>query len=200
MKNILKLFVISVIILNSIVMLSQGNKAKYFSKSFIGLSLVQDAKLALIEDDHGNKPFTSDFTLKAMFQGFEGKYGSLAVGGKFRYTDLVDKGYVNYATGYLWRYGVEVQYSFHMGTDRWAFTPLIGFGMMKRATTRPQGSWEFGAELSYRVNNWLGFVAEGVEMERRELKDSFRFNGSLGVKFYINTDYGSKQARNGSRF
>ena len=190
MKTILKLSIITALLLNATCMVSQ---------SFIGLAVYQDAKLALIEDQHGNKPFTPDFTAKLKMQGFEGKYGSTVIAIKYRYTDLVDMGYKDYPTGYLWRYGVEAQYNFHMGTDRWGAAPFVGFGIMKRASTRAQNSWEFGGELTYKITNWFSVGAEGVMMERPEL-GKYVFNGSLGIQFNINTDYGSKQAKKGSRF
>ncbi len=74
---------------------------------------------------------------------------------------------------------------------------------MKRSNRQALGSWEFGAELTYKLTSWFKVGAEGVWMERRELGGVFHFkpNGSLGLQFDIDTDYISKQGKNGgSRF
>jgi hypothetical protein len=194
MKNTLKITVIIILLMNFYCLLGQ---------SVIGLAVYQDPKLAFFEDDYGNTPFTLDISGKFKFQAEERQLGFWSLNGKYRYAELYYDETTNDATGYLTRYGIELQYYFNLNTNQFHFVPTIGYGWMRRSNTMWMRSWEFGGEISYRIGNSpFKLLLEGIYMERPDLPNlGFRFNGSVGLQFDLMfTDYMAKQARKGTRF
>ena len=160
-----------------------------FAQSSVGIAMYQDARLSFGDAKHGNNGFTTDLTAKLKLQGYEKALGHTVYAVKFRYTDLAYFDTYD-PTGFLYRYGMEFQYAFNLGTNRFHFAPLVGYGIMRRQNTYAYRSWEFGGEITFRITDWLKLNAEGVYMQRPDLpKVGFRFNGSIGLQFDINTNY-----------
>ena len=84
------------------------------AQNAVGIAVYQDAKLAFFEDDYGNKPFTTDVTIKLKLQA-----ENFVVSGKFEYADLSQD---------LYRYGAEVGYCFRF--DRIGVMPFVGYGRL----------------------------------------------------------------------
>lgn len=173
-----------------------------YSQSAIGIAVYQDPKLAFFEDDYGNTPFTLDATIKVLLQAEERKLGFWVMAVKFRYSDLNEVYHATYSTGYLSRVGLEVQYKFKVIETKLLISPIIGYGWMRRSNFGVGTSWELGSELSYKIGKTpFSLLAEGVYMERPDLPNlDFRFNGSIGIMYNIDTDYLKKQAKKGTRF
>ena len=153
------------------------------AQNAVGIAVYQDAKLAFFEDDYGNKPFTTDVTIKLKLQA-----ENFVVSGKFEYADLSQD---------LYRYGAEVGYCFRF--DRIGVMPFVGYGRLWRANDYVRSSFEFGNEITFRILPRIKIAYQTVWTQRPELK-TIRFNHNAGLQFDIDTDYKKKQARKGTRF
>lgn len=152
------------------------------AQSTVSFVWLQDTHLAFFNDGKGNIPFTADMTFKIKLKGQGRPLGHTVIAIKYRYTDLAFF-ITNDATGALQRYGAEVQYAFHMNTDKWYFAPLVGFGRLSRTNLEGATSWEFGGEITFDLYNWLSLVSEGIFMERPDLPNKdLGFNGSIGIQ------------------
>lgn len=168
------------------------------AQSAVGLAAYQDPYLAFFKDDHGNSPYTFDMTFKLKMQGYQGAIGYLSINAKYRYSDLRrhDNLIDIESTGYLYRYGAEAQYTFNtIFNSKWEFSPLVGYGLLKRSNTNLFSSWEFGAEVSYHLIKGVKATYEGVWMGRGDLEGQYMYNGSVGLQFDISTDYMGKDER-----
>lgn len=149
------------------------------------LQATQDVKLAFLKDEYGNKPFTPDLHIKALFEGYQAKKSgvAIAVGVKYQYAGL--------CSGDLHRYGVEGQVRIPViwtreGTfgDRPLVNviPVIGYGRIKRSFTSAFDSFEAGLDITWQINNHLGLVWGHYITDRREWQD-VRYNMSAGLRY-----------------
>jgi len=137
MKTLLKLFIGITLLLNTYCLTAQNA---------VGIAVYQDAKLAFFEDDYGNKPFTTDVTVKLKLQA-----ENFVVSGKFEYADLSQD---------LYRYGAEVGYCFRF--DRIGVMPFVGYGRLWRANDYVRSSFEFGNEITFRILPRIKIVYQTV--------------------------------------
>jgi hypothetical protein len=168
------------------------NVAKVSAQDAIEVSVYQDAKLALIEDGHSNKPFTPDLQFKLSLQGNDSYTGFLQVGVKYEWADLYGGDYS--------RFGVEAGYAFHTYILKIDVAPMVGYGYAYRFGGR-YDNFEFSAEIDLPITKNLSVGYLFTISQRKELKDApWRYNGAVGLKYKFSTDYGSRQAQKGSRF
>jgi hypothetical protein len=158
------------------------------SVSFI---ITQDVKLAFLEDDHGNKPFTSDFRITMLWKGLQTDYGNLEVRTGFEYADLAPVKYTRYSAG--------IGYSFNWMslplTDyKYAMAPFINYGVIVRKdNSAAPASFEFGFDLKFPVNDWLKIVCTQQWTDRNEIGkrlNSFKslkdnFNWGMGAEIIV---------------
>lgn len=159
----------------------------------IGLSIYQDAKLAVTTDDHGNTPFTPDLKFKLKLEGYPTKTGNTIAILVFEYADLYG--------GEFYRYGSEIGYRFNTIAENITVTPTIGYGMIGRSYQGFLPSWEFSTEATYKITNNLTFNTLATYMQRSDLPNNkLGFNFYIGFGYEISTDYLKKQAEKGTRF
>jgi len=169
-----------------------------YSQSAIGISIYQDNKLAFLEDNHGNKPFTLDLTVKIKLQAEERNIGHWLVSPKFEFAELYG--------GKFYRYGSEVGYCFTnlpvpFTNIKYALTPYIGGGYIIRYGMGQGLSFETGLELTFKITDWLKLNSQVLWTERTDLPNhKFGFSAATGLQFDITTDYGKKQAVKGTKF
>lgn len=158
-------------------------------QSFLYVQLTQDFKLAFLEDDYSNTPFTLDVSGKFGFMGFEGDIGHVKVGFKYEYADLYG--------GVYERYGTEAGYSFTrlpipFTKFKYRVTPMIGFGLTSREFKNPDytvgGLWSYegSIEFGFRLNNSFDFILLCTYATRPDLEDKFgtpNFSGGFQYNF-----------------
>ena len=133
-----KLIIILVILLFTISAYSQD----------VTISLSQDIKMATIEDDYGNKPFTTDVYVKAKWMELDVYYATLG----YEYADL-SKSYnrANFGMGVYKDFG-----NLTIGSD-------VNIGMIIREKQTFFPSFGIDAEVSYLFGRvGLSLIAQGV--------------------------------------
>lgn len=162
------------------------------AQTAIGFQITQDAKLALMKDDHGNDPFTPDLQFKIVLQGNDTKTGYLIVAPKFEYAQLYGGDYS--------RFGFEVGYAFHTYILKIDIAPSAGWGYAYRWNER-YDNFEFSLETKIPITKNLSFIHLINTNQRKELENQkWGFNQGIGLRFDISTDYLKKQAEKGTRF
>ena len=164
-----KLFIIALLISGSV-----------YSQGSIKVTFTQDAKLALMEDDHGNSPWTWNTTTKVQFQEYQKGIGFPVVGVKFEYADL--------DSGSYYRYGAEAGYTFQTFPVRDGFddrplislTPLVGYGVGKRSFTNAFSSLEVSGEITLNVSKKLGIVSMHTYTQREGF---WRYAHHVGLQY-----------------
>ena len=149
----------------------------------LSFNVYMDPTLLLIGDDHGNDPGTLDILLKLEMQGNQYQYGYIYVYPQFEYADLEGGQYMRWAAG--------IGYTFNTIFKRLEASPQVNFGALQR----PIGtsfSWEFGADLTYKLTKRLKLSALLTYTQRQDLdfmwnlNNEWRINGYLGVKMILN--------------
>lgn len=132
----------------------------------ITVSLIQDVKLALYENEHDLQPFTANPTLKVRLNGKQFKSGYMTLGSFVEYADLSKK-----YKGYFIRYGVEGGYSFN-NLGLFEIRALIGVGVINREfITKGVGTYHFGSEVAINITNWLNVVSDFYMIRRSDLNN-----------------------------
>lgn len=163
----------------------------------ISFGLFQDPKLALFEDDYGNKPFTTDVRFEFMMEGKSQGAGSVLIGLTFEYADLSE---FNFA-----RYGFQGGYNFrnyNLPFNLGYFDNAIYVGggvIMRNFPEDNQGyiSLELTNDFAIFLSDWVSLNIKGTLMQRGDLAARYgdslgsfnpldwRLNVYVGVKFYI---------------
>ena len=156
-------------------------------QSYLFAQVTQDVKLAVMEDDYGNTPFTLDISAKVGFKGFEGDIGHVKISFKYEYADLYG--------GIYKRWGVEGGYSFTrlpipFTNMYYRITPMFGYGKTTRHFINPTytekelSSYEGTIEFGFRLNNSFNLIALCTYATRPDLEDKFGTpNFSVGGEY-----------------
>lgn len=140
-------------------------------------SLYQDLKLATMEDDYGNEPYTMDLVFKFRMNGHQQEYGYMYVAPVFEYAEIA---------GLYKRYAVEVGYTFNeLILKDFEASAGINYGIQERYGL----NWlVFGldGEIGYSLTPNLKVKALAQLVERKDLKEFYRtykirFSGFVGV-------------------
>jgi hypothetical protein len=152
------------------------------SQDRVGISVYQDARLALAKDNTGNyKPFTLDVLVKFNMEGKQSDVGYIVVSPMFEYADLN----VRYT-----RYAADVGFTFNQSLiEGFSVTPSINYGIQDRHGR----SWlVFGADLeaSYEISDKVSINILGQSVERKDLQYKYNdykigFSGFVGVTYYL---------------
>ena len=90
----------------------------------ISLNISQDARLALVGDERGNHPFTTNVNVAAEFRGWQKGSSYFLMRPEIEYADL--KG------GELYRMTANFGYTFNKWIKNVDFTATVGGGMLSR--------------------------------------------------------------------
>lgn len=143
----------------------------------IKVAFYQDVKLATMEDDYGNEPFTLDLLAKVKLTGNQEKFGYMVIAPMFEYAEI---------EGIYKRYAFDVGYTFNkLVINNLEATGSINYGIQDRW----KKSWlVFGAdaELAYKITDNISFSLLAQFVQRKDLQWAYgtkviRFSGFAGV-------------------
>lgn len=164
----LSLIILTVLALN----LSSAQKNVEFS-------FYQDLKLATMNDDHGNEPYTMDVVFKFRMNGNKQKFGYMYVAPYFEYAEIA---------GIYKRYAAEVGYTFdELIVKNFEASGGVNYGIQDRYGK----NWlVLGAdfELGYRITPNFKVKALAQLVERKDLK-AFYGNYKIGFSGFIGLTY-----------
>ena len=143
----------------------------------ISLNISQDARLALVGDERGNKAFTTNVNVGAEFRGLQKGSSYFLMRPELEYADL--KG------GELYRMTANFGYTFNKWFNNVDFTATIGGGMLSRhglgglhAQSNLQTTWYF--------TKGIGLFLDSEFVQRIDLPNKFvGYSGKIGIKILI---------------
>ena len=143
----------------------------------ISLNVSQDARLALVGDERGNKAFTTNVNVAAEFRGWQKGSSYFLMRPEIEYADL--KG------GELYRMTANFGYTFNKWIKDVDFTATVGGGMLSRhglgglhAQSNLQTTWYF--------TKGIGLFLDSEFVQRIDLPNKFLvYSGKLGIKIML---------------
>jgi hypothetical protein len=143
----------------------------------ISLNISQDARLALVGDDRGNHPFTTNVNVAAEFRGWQKGSSYFLMRPEIEYADL--KG------GELYRMTANFGYTLNKLFNNVDFTATVGGGMLSRhglgglhAQANLQTTWYF--------TKGVGLFLDSEFVQRRDLPNKFiGYSGKIGIKIIL---------------
>jgi hypothetical protein len=143
----------------------------------ISLNISQDARLALVGDERGNKAFTTNVNVGAEFRGWQKGSSYFLMRPELEYADL--KG------GDLYRMTANFGYNFNKWIKNVDFTATVGGGMLSRhelgglhAQVNLQTTWYF--------TKGVGLFLDSEFVQRRDLPNKFiGYSGKIGFKIIL---------------
>jgi len=159
--------IIYILFLIPFISLSQG----------ISLNISQDARLALVGDERGNKAFTTNVNVGAEFRGLQKGSSYFLMRPELEYADL--KG------GELYRMTANFGYTFNKWVKNVDFTATVGGGMLIRhelsglhIQANLQTTWYF--------TKGIGLFLDSEFVQRRDLPKKFiGYSGKIGIKIIL---------------
>ena len=159
--------IIYILFLIPFISLSQG----------ISLNISQDARLALVGDERGNKAFTTNVNVGAEFRGLQKGSSYFLMRPELEYADL--KG------GELYRMTANFGYTFNKWFKNVDFTATVGGGMLSRhglgglhTQANIQTTWYF--------TDGIGLFLDSEFVQRIDLPNKFvGYSGKIGIKILI---------------
>jgi hypothetical protein len=159
--------IIYILFLIPFISLSQG----------ISLNISQDARLALVGDERGNKAFTTNVNVGAEFRGLQKGSSYFLMRPELEYADL--KG------GELYRMTANFGYTFNKWVKNVDFTATIGGGMLSR---HGLGGLHTQANLqtTWYFMKGIGLFLDSEFVQRRDLPNKFiGYSGKIGIKIIL---------------
>jgi hypothetical protein len=137
------------------------------SSSWILLSLTQDVKLATMEDDYGNSPFTTDATAKVKIRTFETNgVGAIEVQLGVEYADLSEQRYLRYSFGAAYNF---MYMKLPMTDYRWQLVPFVNMGFISREPNSVLSpAIEFGSEFRFPISGQFKFISSMYFTDRND--------------------------------
>ena len=144
----------------------------------VSISVLQDARLAVLGDDIGNDPFTSDFIIRLGMEGI----------GRFKYVSLrTEWEYANLAGGYYNRGSILGGYNWVH--DNLVMSAHIGPGIIQRRYMKASGgvlAFAFYADAAYAINDYLSICASNQLLNRADVvNEPIRYSFFAGIKIYF---------------
>jgi len=150
-----------------IISLSQG----------ISINLSQDARLALIGDDRGNQPFTTNVNVAAEFRGWQKGNSYFLMRPEIEYADL--KG------GELYRMTANFGYTFNKWIKDVDFTVTLGGGMLSRHKLGGLHT-QANLQLTWYFTKGVGLFLDSEFVQRIDLPNKFiGYSGKIGIKIIL---------------
>ena len=149
-----------------------------YSQERISVSVLQDAKLAILGDDIGNDPFTADFIVRLDMEG----------AGRFKYISLrTEWEYADLAGGYYSRGGIMVGLNYIV--KNFVLSAHIGPNIIKRRYMKIEGgvlAWSFNGELAYNITDRISVIASNQLLNRADVvNEPIRYSFFTGARFYL---------------
>ena len=159
--------IIYILFLIPFISLSQG----------ISMNLSQDARLALIGDERGNHPFTTNVNVAAEFRGWQKGSSYFLMRPEIEYADLQG--------GELYRMTANFGYTFNKWFNNVDFTATVGGGMLSRYEL---GGLHTQANLqtTWYFMKGIGLFLDSEFVQRIDLPNKFLvYSGKLGIKIML---------------
>ena len=143
----------------------------------ISLNVSQDARLALVGDERGNKAFTTNVNVGAEFRGWQKGSSYFLMRSEIEYADL--KG------GELYRMTANFGYTFNKWIKDVDFTATVGGGMLSRYEL---GGLHTQANLqtTWYFTKGVGLFLDSEFVQRIDLPNKFvGYSGKIGIKIIL---------------
>jgi len=143
----------------------------------ISLNVSQDARLALVGDERGNKAFTTNVNVGAEFRGLQKGSSYFLMRPELEYADL--KG------GELYRMTANFGYTFNKWIKDVDFTVTLGGGMLSRYEL---GGLHTQANLqtTWYFTKGIGLFLDSEFVQRIDLPNKFvGYSGKIGIKIIL---------------
>lgn len=165
MKNLLKILLL-ILALNT------------YAQERVSISVLQDARLAVLGDNIGNNAFTPDFIVRLDMEGM----------GRFKYVSLrTEWEYADLAGGYYNRGSILVGYNWLI--DKLVLSTHLGPGIIKRRYMKASGgvlAFTFNADASYPINDYISIVIANQIVNRADVvSEPIRYSLFGGIKLYF---------------
>jgi hypothetical protein len=149
-----------------------------YAQERVSISVLQDARLAVLGDDIGNDPFTPDFIVRLGMEGV----------GRFKYVSLrTEWEYADLAGGYYNRGSIFVGYNWLI--DKLVVSTHIGPGIIKRRYMKASGgvlAFTFNADASYPLNDYISITIANQWTNRADVvNEPIRYSLFGGIKLYF---------------
>ena len=144
----------------------------------VSISVLQDARLAVLGDDIGNDPFTPDFIVRLGMEGI----------GRFKYVSLrTEWEYANLAGGYYNRGSILAGYNWIY--DNLVVSAHVGPGIIQRRYLKAGGgvlAFAFYADAAYAINDYLSVCVSNQLLNRADVvNEPIRYSFFAGIKIYF---------------
>jgi len=136
------------------------------------INIYQDVKLAFLEDDYGNKPYTADVVAKAELRGKQYKSGFIFLYPQLEIALLSGGDYLRAAAG--------AGFTFNE-LDWIDFSPSVNLGIIERWGHCYKGL-EFQLETSVKISENFRISLLGTLTDRNDI-DLWRANTYVGFKY-----------------
>jgi len=154
--------------------------AQFESNRKFKITALQDARLALFEDDKGNKPFTPNFILRASHLIKRDKDLN------FNFFGAVEYEYGDLNGGSFNRVGVAFGLNFDEWIDNFEFQTMFGINEIYRGSDS-YSAWSLNGSIIYNISNTLSIIAELQQLKRTDIKTQpFIYSGFIGVVYTPN--------------
>jgi hypothetical protein len=150
-----------------------------YAQERVNFSVLQDARLAILGDDIGNKPFTEDVILRVDMEG-NGRRGYISGRLEWEYAALKGGYYNRISTlaGYNWILGKYIV-SMHTGP-----------GIIKRTYKKASGgvmAWAVTTDLAYELTDMISLIVSNQILNRADVvNEPIRYSFFGGIKMYFN--------------
>ena len=159
--------IIYILFLIPFISLSQG----------ISLNISQDARLALVGDERGNKAFTTNVNVAAEFRGLQKGSSYFLMRPELEYADL--KG------GELYRMTANFGYTFNKWIKDVDFTVTLGGGMLSRHKLGGLHT-QANLQLTWYFTKGVGLFLDSEFVQRIDLPNKFLvYSGKVGIKIIL---------------
>ena len=165
MKNLLKTLLL-ILALNT------------YAQERVSISVLQDARLAVLGDDIGNDAFTPDFIVRLDMEGI----------GRFKYVSLRSEWeYANLAGGYYNRGSILVGYNWIV--KKFVLSSHLGPSILKRRYMKASGgvlAFTFNADATYPLTDRISLVASNQLLNRADVvNEPIRYSFFAGIKLHF---------------
>jgi hypothetical protein len=143
----------------------------------ISLNISQDARLAIVGDDRGNKAFTTNVNVAGEFRGWQKGSSYFLMRPEIEYADLQG--------GELYRITANFGYTFNKWIKDVDFTATVGGGMLSR---HELGGLHTQANLqtTWYFTKGIGLFLDSEFVQRRDLPNKFiGYSGKIGIKIIL---------------
>ena len=149
-----------------------------YAQERVSVSVLQDARLAILGDDIGNNAFTPDFIVRLDMESI----------GRFKYFSLrTEWEYANLVGGYYNRGSILVGYNWLM--NKLVLSTHIGPGIIKRRYMKASGcvlAFTVNADASYPLNDYISITIANQWTNRADVvNEPIRYSLFGGIKLYF---------------